>query len=96
MFEIKYHNCFETCHLSSLSYVYWDSWDGRVVQWVGKLSVPGRPRIWIIADQGPTALAVGAGGVCLDILTLIYFFFHLSPSLLETTRYRLKYCLKGP
>ena len=46
--------------------------------------------------QGPTALAVGAGGGCLDIYTLIYPFSPLSPSLWETARYRLKYCLKGP
>ena len=57
--------------------------------------MPGRPTIWITVGQGPTALAVGAGGGCLDILTLIYPFFPLSPSLLETARYRLKYCLKG-
>ena len=30
---------------------------------LGKLSVPGRPTIWITVGQGPTALAVGAGGV---------------------------------
>ena len=46
--------------------------------------------------QGPTALAVGAGGDCLDIFILIYPFSPLSPSLWETARYRLKYCLKGP
>ena len=63
---------------------------------LGKLPVPGRPTIWIIAGQGPTALAVGAGGGCLDIFTLIYPFFPLSPSLWETARYRLKYCLKRP
>ena len=28
--------------------------------------------IWIIVGQGPTALAAGAGGGCLDIFTLIY------------------------
>ena len=28
--------------------------------------------IWIIVGQGPTALAVGAGGGCLDIFSLIY------------------------
>ena len=33
-----------------------------------KLPGPGRPTIWMIAGQGPTALAVGAGGGCLDIL----------------------------
>ena len=118
---------------------------------LGKLPVPGRPTILIIVGQGPTALAVGAGGGCLDIFTLIYLFsFSLSlggwsggamvlgklsvpgrptiwiqwaraycarsrcgwglfghfysplsflsssPSLWETARYRLKYCLKGP
>ena len=63
---------------------------------LGKLPVPGRPTIWITVGQGPTALAVGAGGGCLDISTLIYPFFPLSPSLWETARYRLKYCLNGP
>ena len=73
---------------------------------LGKLPVPGRPTIWITVGQGPTALAVCAGGGCLDIFTLLYLFsplstfiypfFPLSPSLRETARYRLKYCLKGP
>ena len=63
---------------------------------LGKLPVPGRPTIWIAVGQGPTALAVGAGEGCLDIFTLIYPFSPLSPSLWETARYRLKYCLKGP
>ena len=63
---------------------------------LGKLPVPGRPTIWITVGQGPTALAVGAGGVCLDIFILIYPFSPLSPSLWETARYGLKYCLKGP
>ena len=39
-----------------------------------KLPVPGRPTTWITVGQGPTALAVGAGGGCLDIFTLIYPF----------------------
>ena len=63
---------------------------------LGKLPVPGRPTIWITVGQGPIALAVGAGGGCLDIFNLIYPFFLLSPSLWETARYRLRYCLKGP
>ena len=63
---------------------------------LGKLPVPGRPTIWNTVGQGPTALAVGAGGGCLDIFALIYPFFPLFPSLWETVRYRLKYCLKGP
>ena len=63
---------------------------------LGKLPVPGRPTIWITVSQGPTTLVVGAGGGCLDIFTLVYPFSPLSPSLWETARYRLKYCLKGP
>ena len=63
---------------------------------LGKLPVSGRPTILITVGQGPTALAVGAGGGCLDIFILIYLFSPLSPSLWETARYRLKYCLKEP
>ena len=70
-------------------------WSGGAMV-LGKLPVPGRPTIWISVGQGPAALAVGAGGGCLDIFTLIYPFSPLSPSLWETARYRLKYCLKGP
>ena len=61
-----------------------------------KLPVPGRPTISITVGQGPTALSVGASGGCLDIFILIYPISPLSPSLWETARYRLKYCLKGP
>ena len=63
---------------------------------LGKLPVPGRPTIRITVGQGPTALTVGAGGGGLDAFILIYPSFSLSPSLWETARYRLKYCLKGP
>ena len=48
---------------------------------LGKLPVPGRPTIWITVGQGPIALAVGAGGGGLDILTLNYPFFPFSLSL---------------
>ena len=61
---------------------------------LGKLPVPGRPTTWMLVGKGPTALAVGAG-VFLEIFTLLYLFSALSPSLWETVRYRLKYCLKG-
>ena len=75
---------------------------------LGKLPVPGLLTIWMIVGQGPTALAVGGGGGCLDIFTLFFFYIFLdiftlfylfsplSPSLWERARYRLKYCLKGP
>ena len=48
---------------------------------LGKLPVTGRPTIWIRVGQGPIALAVGAGGGCLDIFTLIYPFCCFSLSL---------------
>ena len=70
-------------------------WSGGAMV-LGKLPVPGRPTILITVGQGPSALAVGAGGGCSDIFTLLYPFFPLSPSLWKTARYRLKYCLKGP
>ena len=38
---------------------------------LGKLPGPGRPTVWMIVGQGPIALAVGAGGSCLDIFTLL-------------------------
>ena len=44
---------------------------------LGKLPVPGRPTILITVGQGPTALA--AGGVCLDIFSLIYSISILLP-----------------
>ena len=62
---------------------------------LGKLPVPGRPTIWITVGQGTTALAEGAGGGWLDIFTLIYPFFPLSPSLWETAQYRLNIVSKG-
>ena len=72
---------------------------GRVVRWCWvDFQCRGVLLIWIIVGQGPTALAVGAGGGCLDIFSLAYHFSFLSPSLSlwETARYRLKYYLKGP
>ena len=41
-------------------------WSGGAMV-LGKLPEPGRPTILITVGQGPTALAVGAGGGCLDI-----------------------------
>ena len=59
---------------------------------LGKLPVPGRPTNL----EGPIELAVGASGGGLTFFSLVYHFSILSPSLWETARYRLKYCLKGP
>ena len=73
---------------------YCIAWGGRVVRWSWvNFQCRGVLLVWIRVGQGPT-VAVGAGGGCLDIFTLIYPFSSLSPSLWETTRYRLKYCLK--
>ena len=44
----------------------------------GKLPVEGVLLIWITIGQGPTVLAVGAGGGCLDIFSLVHLFFFLS------------------
>ena len=45
-------------------------WSGGAMV-LGKLPVPGRPTVWIIVGQGPTALTIGAGGGCLDIFLSI-------------------------
>ena len=58
---------------------------------LGKLPVPGRPAILITVGQGPI---VRVGVVWTFLLSTILSLF--SPSLWETARYRLKYCLKGP
>ena len=70
-------------------------WSGGAMV-LGKLPLPGRPTIWMMVGSGPIALAVGVGGGCFNIFTLLYPFSPLSPSLWETARYRLKYCLEGP
>ena len=50
---------------------YCDRGGGRVVRgcWVN-FQCRGVLLIWIIVGQGPIALAVGAGGGCLDIFSL--------------------------
>ena len=63
---------------------------------LGKLPVPGRPTDLDYSR----AMAYCACGRCgwglFGHFSLIYHFSFLSPSLWETARYRLKYCLKGP
>ena len=78
------------------NHLYYDG-GGRVVRrcWVN-FQCQGVLLTWLTVGQGPIVLSVGAGGGCLDIFSLIYHFSFLSPSLWETARYRLKYCLKGP
>ena len=43
-----------------------EGWSGGAMV-LGKLPVPGCPTIRITVGRGPTALAVGVGGGCLDI-----------------------------
>ena len=74
--------------------VYSRARGGRWCDGAGLTSSAGASYICITVGQGPTALAVGTG--CLVIFTLIHPFSPVSPSLWETARYRLKYCLKGP
>ena len=76
----------------------WFAWGGRVVRWFWvNFQCRGVLLVWITVGQGPSALAVGACGGCLEIFTLVQTdsFCLLSPSLWEKARYRLKYCLKG-
>ena len=60
---------------------------------LGKLPVPGRPTD-VDPGQGTTAFAVDAGEWFGHFFSRLLLLF-LSPSLWETARYRLKYCLKG-
>ena len=70
---------------------------GQVVRWCWvEFQCQGLLLIWIIVGQVSAGLAVGAGGGCLYIFSLVCLFFLLSPCLLEKAQYRLKYCLKWP
>ena len=70
--------------------ICFSKWGGRMV--LGKLPVLqfgySRARAYCACSR--------CGWGLLDIFTLLYLFSSLSPSLRETARYRLKYCLKGP
>ena len=48
---------------------------------LGKLPVPGRPANLYYSTARTSALAVGAGGGCLDIFSLIFHFSSFSLSL---------------
>ena len=70
-------------------------WSGGAMM-LGNFQCRGVLLIWIIVGQGPTALAAGADGGCLDMFSLVCHFSLLSSPLWEAARYRLKNCLKGP
>ena len=69
--------CRKTHIIHSLTPQRAGGWSGGAMV-LGKLPVPGRPTLRITVGQGPTALAVGAGGGCFDIFTLICPFSPLS------------------
>ena len=73
-----------------IPYISLEGWSGGAMV-LGKLPVLGHP-----TNMNNRALAYCTCNGCwwgLDIFTLIYHFSLLSPSLLETARFRLKYCL---
>ena len=62
---------------------------------LGKLPVPGRP-IYLDYSRARAYCACSRCGWGVVWTFFLYPFSSLSPSLWETARYRLKYCLKGP
>ena len=63
---------------------------------LGKLPVPGRPTNLANSRTRAYCAFSRCGWGLFGHFSLIYHFSFLSPSLWETARYRLKYCLKGP
>ena len=63
---------------------------------LGQLPVPGRPTNLDYSRARAYCACSGCGWGLFGRFSLVYHFFFLSPSLWETARYRLKYCLKGP
>ena len=84
---------YELGKMDQTSYSNWGWWGGAMV--LGRLPVPGRPTN-LDYSRARAYCARSRCGCGLDIFSLVYHFSLLSPSLLETARYRLKYCLKGP
>ena len=70
---------------------------GQVVRWCwANFQCRGVLLIWIRVGQGPSVPAVGAVGVVWTFFLSSIISLSFSLSLWETSRYRLKYCLKGP
>ena len=68
----------------------------NIVLVLGNLPVRGVLLIWIRVGQGFYCACRRCGWGLFGHFSLLYHFSILSPSLWETTRYRLKHCLKGP
>ena len=63
---------------------------------LGELLVPGRPTNLDKSRAGADCACSRCGRGLFGHFSLFCHFSFLSPSLWETARYRLKYCLKGP
>ena len=64
---------------------------------LGQLPVPGRPtNLDYSRARAYCSCSRCAWGLFGHFFTLVYHFSFPSPSLWETARYRLNYCLKGP
>ena len=64
---------------------------------LGQLPVPGRPTNLDYSRARAYCACSGCGwGFFGRFFSRLSFLFFFSPSLWETARYRLKYCLKGP
>ena len=63
---------------------------------LGKLSVPGRPTNLDNSMARAYCACSRCGFGLFGLFSLVYHFSFFSPSLWETARYRLNYCLKGP
>ena len=75
---------------------FFGGWSGGA-KVLGKLTVPGHPTSFDDSWARAYCACSRCGwGVVWTFFSLIYLSLFLSPSLWETARYRLKYCLKGP
>ena len=70
-------------------------WSGGAMV-LGKRPVPGRLTYLEYSRAGAYCVCGGCGWGLFGHFSLVYYFSFLSPSLCETARYRLKYCLRGP
>ena len=76
--------------------------DLQNLEWPGgamvldRLPVPGRPTYLDKSRARACCSCSRCGWGLFGYFSLVYHFTFLSPSLLETAQYRLKYCLKGP
>ena len=89
-------DCFRIIKMKNKNLCRIRGWSGGA-KVLGKLPVPGRPTNLDYSGARAYCACNRCGrGVVWTFFSLIYHFSFLSPSLWETARYRLKYCLKGP